>query len=75
MINPASFPFTIALDMVERQAACVILQGMYSTSAPLEATTQLHGKEGWLVKMNKNIRVYEVDSPETFEKLIQHFTP
>jgi len=74
MIPPDKFPFTIALDMVEKRAACVILQGMYSTSAPLEATTQLHGKDGWLVTMNENIKVYEVDSPETFEKLIQHFT-
>ena len=75
MINPASFPFTIALDMVERQAACVILQGMYSTTAPTEATTQLHGEKGWLVVPTPNMKLYEVDSPETFEKLIEHFTP
>jgi len=75
MIHPSKYPFTIALDMVEKRAACVILQGMYSTTAPTEATTQLHGKEGWLVSPNENIKVYEVDSPDTFEKLINHFTP
>jgi len=76
MIDPKAFPFTIALDMVEKRAACVILQGMYSTTAPAEATTQLHGLgEGWHLAPRENIRVYEVDSPETFEKLINHFTP
>ncbi len=74
MIDPNKFPFTIALDMVEKQAACVILQGMYSTTAPTEATAQLHGNDGWLVFPNENIKVYEVDSPETFDKLINHFT-
>ena len=75
MIPPDKFPFTIALDMVEKRAACVILQGMYSTTAPTEATSQLHGKDGWLVTPTPNLKLYEVDSPETFEKLIQHFTP
>lgn len=76
MIDPNKFPFTIALDMVEKRAACVILQGMYSTTAPTEATAQLHGPgEGWHTFPNENIRVYEVDSPETFDKLINHFTP
>jgi hypothetical protein len=74
MIDSSKYPFTIALDMVEKRAACVILQGMYSTTAPTEATTQLYGNDGWLVAPNENIRVYEVDSPETFEKLINHFT-
>ena len=41
MINPNKFPFTIALDMVEKRAACVILQGVYGTSAPTEATLLL----------------------------------
>ena len=76
MIDPNNFPFTIALDMVEKRAACVILQGMYATTAPTEATALLHGLgEGWHLSPNENIRVYEVDSPETFEKLINHFTP
>ena len=74
MIDPSKYPFTIALDMVKKRAACVILQGMYSTTAPTEATAQLYGKEGWLVAPNENIKVYEVDSPATFEKLINHFT-
>lgn len=76
MINPASFPFTIALDMVEKRAACVILQATYSATAPTEATIQLQGLgKGWHLAPNDNIRVYEVDSPETFDKLIEHFTP
>ena len=74
MIDPSKYPFTIALDMVERRAACVILQGMYSTTAPTEATSQLHGEKGWLVVPTPlNMKLYEVDSPETFEKLINHF--
>jgi len=75
MIDPKAYPFTIALDMVEKRAGCVILQGMYSATAPTEATLQLHdlGK-GWHLAPRENIKVYEVDSPETFEKLIKHFT-
>ncbi len=76
MIDPNAFPFTIALDMVEKRAACVILQRMYATTAPTGATSQLHGLgKGWHLAPQKNIRVYEIDSPETFEKLINHFTP
>ena len=76
MIDPRKYPFTIALDMVEKRAACVILQGLYSTTAPTEATVQLQGLgKGWHLFPEKNIKVYEVDSPETFEKLINHFTP
>ena len=76
MIDPKAFPFTMALDMVEKRCACVILQGMYATTAPTTATAQLHGLgEGWHTFPNANIRVYEVDTPETFDKLIKHFTP
>ena len=75
MIDPSKYPFTIALDMVEKRAACVILQGMYSTTAPTEATAQLHGEKGWLVVTTPDMKLYEVDSPDTFEKLINHFTP
>lgn len=76
MINPNKFPFTIALDMVEKRAACVILQGMYATTAPTEATMLLRrlGK-GWHLSPNDNIKRYEVDTPESFDKLINHFTP
>ncbi len=76
MIDPNKFPFTIALDMVEKRCACVILQGAYATTAPTDATTQLHGLgKGWHLAPSDNIRVYEVDTPETFDKLISHFTP
>ena len=76
MIDPKAYPFTIALDMVEKRAACVILQAMYLTTAPTTATAQLHSLgKGWHTFPNDNIRVYEVDSPETFDKLIEHFTP
>ena len=76
MIDPNKFPFTIALDMVEKRAACVILQGAYATTAPAEATMLLHGLgKGWHLSPSDNIKRYEVDSPETFEKLINHFTP
>ena len=76
MISPDKFPFTMALDMVNKRAACVILQASYCATAPTEATIQLQSLgKGWHLAPNKNIRVYEVDSPETFEKLIQHFTP
>lgn len=76
MIDPSKYPFTIALDMVKKRAACVILQATYSATAPTEATMQLQGLgKGWHLAPNDNIRVYEVDSPATFEKLINHFTP
>lgn len=74
MIPRDQFPFTIALDMVEKRAGCVILQRMYSTTAPTEAATQLHGEKGWLVVPTPDMKLYKVDSPETFEKLINHFT-
>lgn len=76
MINSIKFPFTIALDMVEKRCACVILQSLYCSTAPDEATMLLRGLgKGWHLAPSDNIRVYEVDSPETFEKLINHFTP
>lgn len=76
MIDPNKFPFTIALDMVEKRCACAILQGVYGTSAPTEATLLLRGLgKGWHLAPSDNIKRYEVDSPETFEKLISHFTP
>ena len=74
MIPPDKFPFTMALDFFEKRAACVILQPVYSATAPPEATIQLQGLgKGWHLAPNDNIRVYEIDSPETFEKLINHF--